>query len=272
MYTRKRLDSYDRRTYYRLLSQMGVDSEPALRGKLNINYANDWFTGHNTQTNWTADEFINRAAHAMLRAGLVTQLGNQSRHWEHIHGRYFIGGKVVNPDIGIAGLAASVVPGAAKPGCVQPDQRRIERHPAFPGQRLHAGGASVAAGRGEYLRCDHQSNFVYTQPPTVMRPVFRKYANPGSDPRPVHLPLHGGDQRLAEDSPAELHEARQCGAHDSQLAFDTDLHINIHGVPWIVGAKKGLPNFNEYSVESIVQVSRRLEVNKGTLANVSSRR
>ena len=109
MYTRKRLDSYDRRTYYRLLSQMGVDSEPALRGKLNINHANDWFTGHNTQINWTPDEFINRAAHAMLRAGLVTRSATNPVTG-NIYTAGFIGGKVVNPDIGIAGL----------------------RHPSFP--------------------------------------------------------------------------------------------------------------------------------------------
>ena len=70
---RKRLDSYDRYTFYRLLDQLGVDSAPALRGKLNINYANDWNTGYNTQTNWTANEFINRAAHAMLRASVASQ-------------------------------------------------------------------------------------------------------------------------------------------------------------------------------------------------------
>ena len=67
---RKRLDSYDRYTFYRLLGQLGVDSAPALRGKININHANDWHTGYNTQTNWTANEFINRAAHAMLRASV----------------------------------------------------------------------------------------------------------------------------------------------------------------------------------------------------------
>ena len=39
-------------------------------------------------------------------------------------------------------------------------------------------------------------------------------------------------------------------------------------MPWIVGAKKGLPNFNEYSVESLVQVSRRLEVNKQHINNI----
>ena len=39
---RKRLDSYDRYTFYRLLGQLGVDSAPALRGKININHANDW--------------------------------------------------------------------------------------------------------------------------------------------------------------------------------------------------------------------------------------
>ena len=34
------------------------------------------------------------------------------------------------------------------------------------------------------------------------------------------------------------------------------------------GGQKGLPNFNEYSVESLVQVSRRLEVNKRHINNI----
>lgn len=37
---------------------------------------------------------------------------------------------------------------------------------------------------------------------------------------------------------------------------------NIWGVPWVVGAKKGHPAFNEFALRSAIQVSRRLEVIK----------
>ena len=272
MYTRKRLDSYDRRTYYRLLSQMGVDSEPALRGKLNINYANDWFTGHNAQTNWTANEFINRAAHAMLRASVVSQSATDPATGNTVTG-YFIGGKVVNPDIGIAGLRHPLFPVPQNQGVFNPTNGVSSGIQLFPVNaytpevhRLLQVAANIYDATTNRL--------VGPQPPTVMRPVFRKYANPG-----------GGTgvfiSRYTELMSTNINELKRSLLPQSfvdltnvvlnpRVPIDRDLDkININGVPWIIGVKKGLPNFNEYSVESIVQVSRRLEVNKGNLANVS---
>ena len=37
---------------------------------------------------------------------------------------------------------------------------------------------------------------------------------------------------------------------------------NIYGVPWIVGAKKGFPNFNEFSMNNAVQITRKLQVKR----------
>ncbi len=39
-------------------------------------------------------------------------------------------------------------------------------------------------------------------------------------------------------------------------------NVNIYGVPWIIGAKKGLPNFNRFDMRSVVQVTRKLQVTK----------
>jgi hypothetical protein len=41
--------------------------------------------------------------------------------------------------------------------------------------------------------------------------------------------------------------------------------VNVYGVPWIIGAKKGFPNFNKFMLESAVQITRKLEVIKPTL-------
>jgi len=35
---------------------------------------------------------------------------------------------------------------------------------------------------------------------------------------------------------------------------------NVFGVPWIIGAKKGLPNLNEVAMQSVVEVTRKLQV------------
>src|SRR5207244_409575 len=40
------------------------------------------------------------------------------------------------------------------------------------------------------------------------------------------------------------------------------LNDNVYGVPWVIGAKKGFPNFNEFSLETAVQVSRKLELRR----------
>jgi hypothetical protein len=38
--------------------------------------------------------------------------------------------------------------------------------------------------------------------------------------------------------------------------------VNVYGVPWIIGAKKGLPNFNEFSMQDVVKVTRKLQVTR----------
>jgi hypothetical protein len=44
----------------------------------------------------------------------------------------------------------------------------------------------------------------------------------------------------------------------------TYTNVNVYGVPWIVGAKKGFPNFNAFSIESAFQLVRKLEVVRNT--------
>jgi len=47
-------------------------------------------------------------------------------------------------------------------------------------------------------------------------------------------------------------------------------NINIYGIPWIIGAKQGLPNFNELYVLNTVQVSRLLQVRRASLSSFNS--
>jgi hypothetical protein len=37
---------------------------------------------------------------------------------------------------------------------------------------------------------------------------------------------------------------------------------NMYGVPWVFGAKKGFPNFNEFAMQTVFQVTRRLEISR----------
>jgi hypothetical protein len=42
----------------------------------------------------------------------------------------------------------------------------------------------------------------------------------------------------------------------------TNVAVNVYGVPWIIGAKKGFPSFNQFYMLDAVQVTRRLQVTK----------
>lgn len=65
------------------------------------------------------------------------------------------------------------------------------------------------------------------------------------------------------------------GPDDIQLSLPVDawalattnipvvqMPVNVYGVPWIIGARKGLPNFNEFAMESAFQLVRNLQVTR----------
>ena len=87
--------------------------------------------------------------------------------------------------------------------------------------------------------------------PTVFRPVFNRDIS-------GNVFITGYQQVVGVN-----------GINDPQLALPIDVsalstgissNLNVYGVPWIIGAKKGFPNFNEFSMESIVQTTRKLQV------------
>ncbi len=92
--------------------------------------------------------------------------------------------------------------------------------------------------------------------PAVFRPLFNR-DNSGN----VFIT---GYQRVAGVS----------GVADAQLAEPIEVaalpagassNVNVYGVPWIIGAKKGLPNFNQFFMRNDFQVTRRLQVTRSTV-------
>jgi hypothetical protein len=54
--------------------------------------------------------------------------------------------------------------------------------------------------------------------------------------------------------PQDLNEA------STRATIGTDpTHINIYGLPWIIGAKKGLPNFNQIDMQTVSQITREIK-------------
>jgi len=44
--------------------------------------------------------------------------------------------------------------------------------------------------------------------------------------------------------------------------------VNVYGVPWIIGAKKGFPSFNKFGMQTVVQVARLLQVKRSTIPTI----
>jgi len=90
--------------------------------------------------------------------------------------------------------------------------------------------------------------------PSVFRPVFSIDAN-------TNICICGYRQVIGVS-----------GMNDSQLTAPVDLSVltrfsgpsyhfngNVYGIPWIIGARKGLPNFNQFWMLNQVQVTRKLQ-------------
>jgi hypothetical protein len=41
--------------------------------------------------------------------------------------------------------------------------------------------------------------------------------------------------------------------------------VNVYGVPWIIGAKKGFPNFNKFGMQNVVQIARKLQIKRNRI-------
>ena len=95
--------------------------------------------------------------------------------------------------------------------------------------------------------------------PTVFRPTFWVTNVDGG----LRVCLSGYQQVVLDPSYGNP-------LFDPQLALPMDAAAlspgartnNVYGVPWIIGARKGFPNFNEFSMESIVWITRRLEITR----------
>jgi hypothetical protein len=51
----------------------------------------------------------------------------------------------------------------------------------------------------------------------------------------------------------------------SVINYSSTEGVNVYGVPWIIGAKKGLPNFNKFGMQSVVQITRKLQIKRNKI-------
>jgi hypothetical protein len=251
--------TYDRYTYYRLLSQLGTDSTPE-SGKMNLNYDNlDPFvtviagvtvTNPPASTNfigWQPLAFFTNAADRLLRA-YTTQWRNSNPtnfattfySVTDFSPMFFNHSLWTNyPAFGIGNIPVWV-------------SNQFVYSPAV--NRLLQLAANI------YDATTNNTFALGNNYPSVFRPLFSRDAGGLG----TNVFISGYTNVLSV-----------IGTSDSQLDLPIDVAdlstvsgqvinraTNVYGVPWIIGAKKGFPNFNELAMENAFQLTRKLQVTR----------
>ena len=228
--------TYDRYTYYRMLSQIGTESAPE-SGKMNINYNNldPGINGVASATNfmaWTPLGFFTNAADRMLKAytaqwatSYVTTNGGASLL--AVVNTNYMATFNMNTPFGVTGIPVWV-------------SNRMVYTSAV--QRLLQLAANIY---------DATTTNYY---PSVFRPVFTSSNG--------NVFITGYTPATVVTNFADPQFAQPIDAVTLSAMSGANLAVNVFGVPWIIGAKKGFPNFNEFELENVFQLTRKLQLTR----------
>ncbi len=223
--------SYDRYTFYRLLSQLGTDSSLDNSGQMNLNYDNLTYT--NVQGRASATNFVT---------------------WEERD-------KVANQPTGLAFFTNAAARLFASAG-FNFNITNIQLYPTnYYTPSVHR---LVQLAANMY---DATTSRVVpgttNQLPTVFRPILT-YGLGGGDNVYItgYAPVVSADDvtsrfDLVKDLTRKV---------ERQALRPDDL---AYGVPLVIGAKKGLPNFNEFAGQTAVQITRKFEFRRGASGKVA---
>lgn len=248
------VSSYDRYSVYRLLSQMGTDSKPSesnklyqadfqLRStkKLHLNYRNDLPNGETNFVSWTALEFFTQAADRLLRASLATNINPRLPVALSTH--FMLGEVPVRNTCCLTNIQIYYTgPTVGLPYYVTNNEYSSTVHRAL----------QVAANL--YDATTTRPFGTNNNYPSVFRPVF------GKTPTNIFI---AGYVEVTNTFDLTRNRWRDLNLPVDRLNLGRD--DNVFGVPWVVGAKKGYPNFNEFTLQTMAQVSRKLELRKSSI-------
>lgn len=214
-------DSYNAYTYYRMLAQLGTDSQPE-HTKMNINYKNiDSTNGYvvpGMETNlipWTPADFFTNAADRMFR---------------QLNLKDFMGNLITVTNIPIYEDPTQY--GGKNINYYTPAVHRVLQLAA----NMYDATTSRFQGGGP------------TNYPSVFSPVFRSLNGVASIV---------GYQEVSNTAPAFFQYLEVTNFIKTQPQLN-NANINIVGVPWVIGVKKGFPNFNAFATYNDISVTRKL--------------
>jgi len=245
--------TYNRYTAYRLLEQLGVDSDVP-RGKLNLNWTNALAGPPETVTayqNWNGTNFFLAAAHQMIRASLVTQYVTVPVPGTN----YYFGTNLLSTNLPpvLSSTNITIWPYSE----YSPEVHRLLQVAAniYDSTTNRPLGALPANAYGPFF-------------PTVLRPYFDTVVAGGltniivagyvQESATNFLSYTNLDLSISNHVDAILTNGTYVDTvSGATLSFRSQSLVN--GQPVIIGAKKGFPNFNEFVMQTVVQGTRKLE-------------
>ena len=233
----------DAYTFYKLLDQMGTDS-PADDPRMNLNYSNAVVSYNaagvvtnivivpGAETNlvpWTATNFFHAAANRLLTNYTARWLAADSNNYAATFG--------TNVPLCLTNIPVLV-------------SNQFVYSPAV--HRLLQLAANIYDAT--------TTNFY----PSVFRPVFNVVQNANY----TNMFITGYNYVSTVNGisdPIFSQPTNALGA--AAVAGPVSPTVNIYGVPWIIGAKKGLPAFNQFSMRNDATISRKLQLSKAHLSD-----
>jgi hypothetical protein len=278
------IPTYDRYTFYRMLGELGSDSAPE-SGKINLNYSNavvqtdlngmatNIFIVPSAETNfaaWTPTNFFTAAADRLLRLYTTNWFqSNPSNYLATFYGiatNYYYtnssGSNVFNDPNGLGLIIpflgiTNMIPAFGITNIPVLVNGQFAYTPAV--NRLLQLAANI------YDTVYYTNHFFpilgsYSTPylPSVFRPQFGK------------VPNSFGSYNVYITNFVEVMDTSFLGNTNRNLSYGPSavaaLQPNdlVFGVPLIVGAKKGFPNFNELYMESAFQLTRKIMVTRSS--------
>jgi hypothetical protein len=256
--------TYDRYTFYRMLAQLGTDTTPE-SGRMNLNYDNldpYVFVGNGIpvySTNGVASEtnfvswqplgFFNNAADRMLRAYTTAWFqGNPTNYFETYYG-VIPSGYLDASGVGVTNLQyfgqTNQIPAFG-----------VENIPVqFHGSFVY----TPAVQRVLQLAANLYDASTTNRFPSVFRPLFLRDTNNN-----LYVSGYAWVPSVTGVADTQLAPPVDATALAAMPGAVINLATNVYGVPWIIGAKKGFPNFNEFVQENAVGITRRLQLTRDT--------
>lgn len=236
-FTGSQSNSYDRYTYYRMLAQLGTDSPPE-QDKINLNYKNIGGVSATNFIPWTPEDFFTNAADKMIR--------RFTADWQTSDPGTFVNTFATNRAFGLANIPVVL----SNRFVYTPSINRL--------LQLAANMYDASTNRAYHATVDF---------PDVFRPIFRRQGNDVfiTGYQPVHNTTGWSDPVFT--IPLDLNDAVDFQrVPPSTQAVDPSgaSEVNVYGVPWIIGAKKGFPNFNEFAASSTFELTRKLEIQRSS--------